>query len=343
MFRFEHPDVFQWLLVLPILVLVAIWARRMHLKKVARLGDRRMIENLIADFSKYKFYLHWFLLLIALALLVISWANPQWGSRKEQVEARRADVLIALDISTSMLAEDVAPSRLIRAKRFAEQLIQSLRGERIGLILFAGNAYLQMPLTADYAAAQMFLQSANPNMASTQGTAIGDAITLASRIFQNQQEDSHEALIIISDGENHDEGAIAAASSAAEGGLLIYTVGIGTEQGAFIPLVIGGREDYKRDQKGNPVGTQYDPALLKDIARDGRGQYYDIQEGAAIFASIKEEIRQIEKDTLEERSFTDFQSYFKYFLIFSLIILAVDAILTNRRSKYLRDKDIFRI
>ena len=176
-------------------------------------------------------------------------SNPQWGTKKDKVKAQSADIFIAFDISQSMMAQDISPSRLERAKRFTEKLIRSLKGDRVGLIYFAGDAYLQMPLTNDYAAAELFIKSANPNLAGTQGTAIDEAIDLAVRAYEEDVK-HQRALIIISDGEDHDEDAISMAKEGADAGLVIYTIGVGTETGAYIPFMNRGRTEFKKDDEG---------------------------------------------------------------------------------------------
>ncbi len=340
MFRFEHPTYLYALILLPVLVVlfVAYWQWRKH--AITRFGDRSLVEQLMPGTSKYKHPVKFGLLLLAMALLIVGWANPQWGSKREKVNRKSVDVFIALDISTSMYADDIAPSRLERAKKFAENLVQKLKGERIGLILFAGGAYLQMPITTDYAAAQLFIRSASPDLAGTQGTAIGEAIDLARRSFQEENK-AHKALILITDGEDHDGEALTAASQAHDENVIQFTVGVGTQEGSFIPINVGGREDYKRDQSGQPVRSRLNEEMLKELASTGGGAYFPISQGDEVATALGNRINQMEKREFEVRSFTSFESYFQYFLGAGLVLLLAEFLISYRKGKWLEGKDLF--
>ena len=291
--------------------------------------------------SRYKHGLKFGLLLFALSFLIIAWANPQWGTKKEKVKRKSADVFIALDISESMLAQDISPNRLERAKKFAQGLAQELRGERTGFIIFAGNAYLQMPLTTDYAAAELFIKSANTQQAPSQGTAISDAIDLAERAFEPENQ-HHKALVIITDGETHDQEAIERAVQANENGLMIFTVGVGTPDGGYIPLVYSGRSGFKVDEKGEYVRTKLNENMLAELAAAGSGSYYNLSEGDQIIPALRERIDQLEKREFEQRSFNEFESYFQYFIALGLLFLLIEFIISYRKNRWLGDKDIFR-
>lgn len=268
---------------------------------------------------------------MVLASMIMAYANPQWGNKKEKIKAKSTDVYIALDISQSMMAEDVSPNRLERAKRLTQNVIQALKGNRIGLILFAGNAYLQMPLSSDYSAAQLFVSSANTGQASTQGTAISEAIDLALRAYE-PGKGNQRALIIITDGENHDDEAIAKAREATGEGLHIFTVGIGTIEGSLVPYRVQGREQFKRDENGNPVKSILNIELIEELARAGNGSSFLIGQGNQIVTGIKRDIDLLEKDEVEQRAFTDYTSYFQYFLIFGIIFLIFEFIISDKKS-----------
>ncbi|MEL6989378.1 MAG: VWA domain-containing protein, partial [Bacteroidota bacterium] len=266
-----------------------------------------------------------------------------WGSKREKVTQKSIDVFIALDISNSMNAQDIKPSRLERAKRFTSNLVENLKGERIGLILFAGNAYLQMPLTNDYAAATLFVNSANTNMAPSQGTAIVDAIDMAEQSFDEENE-FHKALIIISDGENHDEEALVRAREAADNGLIIYSIGVGTTQGGFIPVVNAqGYNEYKKDKSGKFVSSQLNEELLNELAISGDGNYYHITNANQIFDDLENKIASLDKKEYEQRSFKEYNSYFQYFLLFGILCLILEFILSNRKNKWLKSDDILKV
>lgn len=342
MFRFEHADHLWALGILPILILFFILTWYARKRAIARFGDTALMQKIIPQLSKYKHSLKFGLLLLGLSMLIIGWANPQWGMKKEKVKRKSSDIFIALDISQSMLAEDVRPSRLDRARQFAQNLVKKLKGERIGTIIFAGNAYLQMPLTTDYAAAQLFLKSANPNMAPSQGTAISDAIDLAERSFAEDNK-YHKALVIITDGENHDQETMDRARTAAENGLLIFTVGVGTTEGGFIPLDLGdGRTDYKRDQTGNPVRSRLDPQLITKLADAGNGAAFNLTDDTnEVVRQLRERIDKIEKRELEQRSFSEYNSYFQYFIALALLFIIIEFLLTYQKSKFDFGKDLF--
>ncbi len=341
MFRFENSEYLYLLVLLPILLLLYFIFRNWLQKEALRLSDDDLFKRLSPHFSWGKKHLKFGLLLFSVAFLCIAWANPQWGNKKEKVRAQSTDVFIALDISQSMMAEDISPNRLERAKRLTQNIVRSLKGNRIGLIYFAGSAYLQMPLSNDYSAAEIFLQSANTNQAGTQGTAIVEAIDLALRAFENDKQ-YQRSLVIVTDGESHDGLAIAKAAEALEKGLVVFTVGIGTEEGGFIPFLDRGRESYKRDKDGTPVKSSLNIELLKDLAANGGGEYYLVQEGNQIITDLKTEIDRLEKQEVEQRSFSEYASYFQYFLAIALLLLLIEYLISNRASLS-KGKSIFEI
>lgn len=342
MFRFENSEYLYALFLLPALVLLFWLARRARNRSLQRFGHPQTLERLMPDMSRYKHALKFALLLVAILFLVIGLANPQWGSRKESVTRRSVDVFIALDVSQSMLAEDIVPTRLERAKRFAGELVNKLRGERLGLILFAGNAYLQVPLTTDYAAVQLMLRAANPEMVPTQGTAISEALRLANRSFPEDNR-NHRAVVLISDGENHEEGALEAAQAARSEGTLLFSVGVGTDAGSFIPVLFRGRVDYKRNEQGEPVTTRLNEAMLKDLAQAGDGSYFNLLSGTdAVLEVLQAQIDRIEKRELEQQVFDEYESYFQYFLGIAFVVLIAEFMLSYRKNAFLRDKDLFR-
>jgi len=301
----------------------------------SKLSEDKLFAQLAPGFSWTRKYLKFALLLISLALLFVGWANPQWGNKKEKVKAKSSDIFLALDISQSMMAEDISPNRLERAKRLAINIVKSLKGNRIGLILFAGNAYLQMPLSNDFAAAEIFIQSANTDQAGTQGTAITEAIDLAQRAFQDDVQ-YQRALIIVTDGENHDEEAIAKAEEARDDGLVIFSVGVGTEEGGYVPYEERGREQYKKDKDGVAIKSKLNLNLLRDLADAGNGKYYLIQQGDKVITELKSEIERIEKQEVEQRSFTEYTSYFQYFLGFGLLLMLIEYLINNNSSGKVR-------
>jgi Ca-activated chloride channel family protein len=341
MVRLEHPEYLYALLLIPLLAVAFLWMQRARLRAIRKLGSEDLLQQMMPDYSKYKPILKFLLLSLALALFIIGWANPQMGSKTEKVTRKGIDVFIAMDISQSMMAEDLAPNRLERAKRFTEELVQELAGNRVGLILFAANAYLQMPLTTDYAAATLFVQSVNTGMAPYQGTSIGGAIQLAEKAFPEDNK-NHKAIIIITDGENHDEEAMAAAAEANNNGLLIFTVGVGTEEGSFVPEIRNGTKVYKKDRSGEAVRSKLDADLMREIAEAGNGNYFYLSEGMQITQSLREQVDRMEKREYEQRVFDEYESYFQYCILAGLIVLLIEFMLSYRKSGWLSGVDIFR-
>ncbi len=331
MFRIEEPVYFYWLLVLPVLFIMYYGLVRIKKRDLAKLGSEKVLSILMPDYSKYRVWIKYFFWLGALFFIFLSLTNPQHGGRKEKVTAKSSDIIVALDISNSMLAEDIAPSRLERAKRFTSKLIRQLRGERIGLILFAGQAYLQMPLTADYAASELFVASAHPDLAGTQGTSFADAIRLAIQSF-DIQSDHQKAMIIISDGEDHEENALKAVDEANNANIVIYTVAVGTEEGSYVPVMVRGRKELKTTETGEPVMSKVNLAFIEEIARKSGGGAYNIVEENAAIQDLKNRIDLLAKRELEQESFTDFNSYYQYLLLIGVFLLFIEVLIFERKT-----------
>ena len=332
MFRFEYASNLGFLLLIPILLVLVVIAWRFRHKAMERFGNMDLLKQLMPGYSQNRQYLKLGLLLSGLTLLIVGWANPQFSNKKEKVKRKGVDVYLALDISQSMMAEDIAPNRLEKAKRFAGNLIEELAGNRIGILYFAGNAYLQVPLTIDYSAASAMLRSANPNLASSQGTAIGEAVDFAMRGFEVKDQ-QNKVLFIISDGESHDEGAIEKVKEARDNGMMIFTFGVGTTEGSLIPVNIGNRSDYKRDATGNPVKSRLNEEMMVQIAEAGGGTYFNLLESESkIFEAINSRIEKMQKQEFEQRSFTSFESYFQWLLLPALLLFLAEFLIPNRKK-----------
>ena len=331
MLRIEEPIYFYLLLAVPLMAVVFYFYLRYH----KQLNSYFSIDGTSAQTSTKRLLSKFWCIGAGLLLLILSMTNPQYGYRKEKVERESADVFIALDISQSMLAEDLSPSRLERAKKIGERLIESLKSERIGLIFFAGEAYLQMPLTTDYRTAIIFLRNAAPDQAGIQGTALADAIELAARREEDDVSVGQRMLVIISDGEDHEGKAAEQAAAAAKSGTAVFTVGIGTEQGGFIPIVHGGKEDYLRDKSGQPVRTKLNSVDLQIVAQNGGGIHFDHSVGNSMFDEIKEKVERLERRNYEKTLFTARESYFQWLLFPGIVLLAVPFLLPlfSSRSK----------
>lgn len=331
MFQFEHPT-YLWLMLGVLIYLVFDWWWTD--RKGTRWIEEPLLEKVSVGVSPWRRRWRRILRALALVFLIIALANPQWGTKREKVQSKGSDIILALDISQSMMCEDIAPNRLERAKRFSERLLTRLKGERVGVILFAGSAYLQMPMTTDYAAAALFIKSANTRLAASQGTAIGDAIDLAKTVF-GQEDEYHKALIIITDGETHDDSALEEAATAAEMDMILFLVGVGTQEGGFVPVEYKGRLDYMRDDNGEFVKTKLNEEVMRSLSEEGNGAYFNIVGGDEILEELDRRIDQLEKKELEQRSFEEFESYFPYFIFASLICwLLVFFIHPKRNEKW---------
>lgn len=319
MFRFEHPQFF-WLAAVAVVVALTVYLRpRLSRKDWLRWSSRSTYTRIVGTiYGKTAFN---GLIVIALVLLILSAVNPQWGTKTENVESKTADIYLLFDISNSMLAEDVAPSRLEKARRLAMDLADAFKSDRVGLILFAGHAYMQSPLTTDWHAIQLYLNAAHPSQAGTQGTAIGEAIRLATRLKSESEVSRGGGLIVITDGEDHDSDAPAAIREAADQGWMTYVIGVGTENGANIPMEIGGVRDVKRDDSGQPVVTRMNRQLMVSLAQEGNGKYFDLADGRGIIEEVKNEMASLERSQLEKRSFSEYRSYYQWFLLGAMMIL----------------------
>ena len=332
MFRFEQPFFLYLLILVPLLLGLFFLLLQWKKARLNKFGDLEVIQRLMPDWSVKREWIKNSLFSFSLLFLLLALANPQWGSRKQKVKTKSADIVIALDISQSMLATDISPNRMKKAQRFSSQLIKSLKGERLGLIFFAGSAYLQMPLTADYAATELFIKSANPNQAGTQGTVIADAIKLSNNVFSSDGP-YQKALVLITDGENHESEAIEAARQAAENGTFIFCIGVGSQEGAPVPVIENGREFYKKDKSGFPIKSKLNVALLQDIADAANGKFYLLDDGFSLTKKIVNDLSKIEKQEVEQRSFTDYNSYFQYLLGIAILLIFLESFVSNKKEK----------
>lgn len=338
MFRLENPDHLWLLLLMPLLVGLYLLYRNQRKKVLARFADPTLLDRLAPGMSKRKPWTKFLLVLGAIPLLAIAWANPQWSQQREEVKRRGIDLIIALDVSRSMLAEDVQPSRMERAQYFATSLVNELAGNNIGVELFTCSGLMQAPLTTDYAFVKTVLTTAGPYQIGAQGTNIGEAIRVAEEAFEKQAKDSktanHRALIIISDGEDHDGSAANAAATAHDNGLLIYTVGVGKENGAQMPIRLEtGRRDVVRDNTGNAGITRANPAELESIAEAGGGRYYPLSsDSEALVSALRQQIDRIEKSEFESQSFSSYDSFYYYFLWPAFLLLLIEFVVGEREK-----------
>lgn len=334
MFRFENI-VYAWTTPLVFLlfgVLAYIFYRK-RMWIIDRLGARNIIEALMPKIDVKMYIIGALITALCGALMYFSLSNPQYGEKKSEVSAESADIFIAFDISQSMLTQDVRPSRLERAKRFAQDLVEEVKGNRIGLVFFAGEAYLQMPLTGDHAAALSAIRSADTRYAGLQGTNFKDAISKAMNSFQEGDEKSR-ALIIISDGENHEPDAIDMVQEAKEDGMITFTIGVGTEKGAYVPEIVNGRERYKKDKAGNPVISKFDPEMMRSLAHNGGGAFYMVEDGSKAIDNLELRLSAFSQSEKSVRSFDEKRSYYQYILLLALGLMVFSWSPFWRNKKY---------
>lgn len=329
MFKFQQVE-YLWLLsALPFLLLLFVSYRYWRKSALARLGDT---NRLMPQIPESRFWAKGMFSMLGFVFLVIALANPQRGSKMQTETQKAADVFLAIDISQSMLCRDVLPSRLELTKIFARKLVEALEGERIGLIFFAGNAFLAVPLSTDYTFVLQSLQSASPDLLSEQGTAIAPALELAEKSFESEPGGGR-AVILVTDGENHDEEALDAAKASFEAGTVILAVGAGTAEGGPIPTSDWEGSQYKRDDKGDIVRSRLNEDLLRKIAIAAHGQAYAIGQNERAVASIKREISGLEKRALEVRSFSEMESYYQWFLFPGLLFLGLEMAIAYQRKQ----------
>lgn len=327
---FQHPSFLHLLWSLPALLLFWLGYRRWRQRAVLRIGDPDLVERLLPPQPAAAFWTRKGLLLLSLALFILAAANPQRGVRLQQTGQKSADVILAFDISQSMFCADMAPNRLERARVFALKLMKALEGERIGLVFFAGDAYLQMPLSFDYEAAAMFLQAAAPDMASEQGTSLARALETARGAFDPESK-AGRALVLITDGEDHEEGALKQAAAAYDEGIVVFAVGVGAATGGPIPL--GGLQ-YKRDASDRLVYSRLNEPLLRAIAQAGQGEACHVRQGASALQTIKTGVDRLEKRAIERRAYSDFESYFQWLLAPAIVLFLLSQVPYKRRAGF---------
>lgn len=306
-----------------------------------RLGDKNLIESLVPELSGVRPLLKIALQVLAFSSAVIMLARPQFGSKIEDVKKEGVEVIIALDVSNSMLAEDIQPDRLTRAKQSISHLVDDLDNDKIGLIVFAGDAYTQIPITTDYVSAKMFLSTINPDMVPKQGTAIGAAINLGMRSF-SPGEGKSKAIIIITDGENHEDDPVKSAEEAAKAGIVIHTIGIGSTEGVPIPVIINGKNDYLKDASGNTVITRLDEEILRKIAIAANGSYVRASNSNIGLDEIFNEIKKMKKQELESTIYTEYNDQFQIFAAIAVLLLIIDFIIMERKNRRLANLRIFK-
>ncbi len=342
MIQLDERTYFYLLFIIPVVVVLfaglQIWKKRTRRK----FADLTLLKRLSPDISNFKSTLKLIFFLFGLSFLVLGLVNPKIGTKLETVKREGVDIVFAIDVSKSMLAEDIAPNRLEKSKRLVSEIINQLASDRIGIIAYAGQAYPQLPITTDYGAAKMFLQSMNTDMLSSQGTAINEAIKLASTYYDDEDQ-TNRVLFVVSDGEDHSgNSAMDAVELAVEQGIRIFTIGVGNSKGAPIPIKRNGVVDrLKKDVDGEVVITRLNEVILEEIAENGNGEYINGSNTEEVVDHIKEELNRMDKKEFEAKQFAEYKDQFQWFLGIGLLFLFIDIFLLDRKTQWLKKLNLF--
>lgn len=329
MFRFENP-IYLWLLIIiPLLAMMKLWSDMRRSRRLKRFGDKDLLLQLSPTRSAARFNLKFWLLQAALALMIIMVARPQMGSKVSTQKREGIETIIALDISNSMMAQDVAPSRLEKSKLMVENLIEKFNNDKIGLIVFAGDAFVQLPITSDYVSAEMFLDNIDPSLIGSQGTDIARAINLSMQSF-TQDAATGKAIIIITDGEDHEGGAEQAAAAAQKKGINVFVLGIGSDQGAPIPDSKGG---YMKDAEGETVISRLNEDMCRKVAAAGKGTYIHVDNSTAAELRLNTEIARLQKGDITSTVYSDYNEQFQAFALLIIVLLIADILISEARRE----------
>lgn len=340
MFRFANIEMLWWLITIPVFVIAYIIITKRKQRQLMEFGDPELMAQLMPDASKSRPIVKFTLLMVALVLLIVAAARPQYGQQEKTVKRQGIEVMVALDISNSMLAEDVAPNRLDRAKQMLSKMIDNMTDDKVGLVVFAGEAFTQLPITCDYVSAKMFLNTISPKLIPTQGTAIGAALQTAIRSFGNQESDAGRAIILITDGENHEDDATAVAKQAQELGIQVFVIGIGKPEGSPIP--VPGTNDYIKDRSGQVVVSRLNEEMCQEIAQAGKGAYVRCDNTNTAMRALQQELDRIATTDLETTVYADYNEQYQSFLLIALLLLVIDCFILMRQNHRLNRMDLFK-
>ncbi len=338
MFRFENPAFLYLLIIIPVFILIRlleICKRKLKLKKF---GDIELLKLLMPDVSSSRRTLKFWLMIAALALLIIMLARPQMGTKISQEKRRGIEVIISLDISNSMRAEDVVPSRLDKSKMLVENMVDNFTNDKVGLVVFAGDAFIQLPITSDYVSAKMFLQNADPSLIATQGTDLAGAIELSSKSF-TQQDKVGRAILIITDGEDHEGGAIEAAKKARKNGIRVFVLGVGSTKGSPVPDGNGG---YMKDNTGQEVMSALNEDMCKQIAEAGGGAYIHVDNTSLAQRQLNDELTKLQKGDISSVVYSEYDEQFQAVGILLLLVLIIETLVLERKNPLLRKIKLFK-
>ena len=340
MFRFANIEMLWWLIAIPVFVIAYIVMTKRKERQLKAFGDPELMAQLMPDASKSRPIWKFCLMLVALVLLIVAAARPQFGQKENTIKRQGIEVMVALDISNSMLAEDVAPNRLDRAKQMLSKMIDNMVDDKVGLVVFAGEAFTQLPITCDYVSAKMFLNTITPNLIQTQGTAIGTALQTAITSFGSPESEAGRAIILITDGENHEDDAIAAAKKAHELGIKVFVIGIGKPEGAPIPKP--GTNDYFKDRQGQVVVSKLNEEMCQQIAQAGSGVYVRCDNTNTAMRALQQELDHIATSELESTVYADYNEQYQSFALITLFLLMIELFIMSRKNHRLTRMDLFK-
>ena len=343
MLRYDNIEFLYLLGLIPLLIIGIIMYSKWQKNSILKFGDINLLNQLMQSHSIFRKKIKNTLFVLAITFLIVGLSNPQVGTKMEEVKREGVDLMIAIDLSYSMMAQDIKPNRLERAKQAISRLIDRLEGDRIGLVVFAGEAYVQLPITTDYSAAKLFLSTVNTSIIPTQGTKIGNAIDLCSKSFDKENAQS-KAIIIITDGETHDEEAIESAKKAKEEGIYIHTLGMGLTKGGPIPIYnkYGSTSEFRKDREGNVIITKLNESMLEEIALAGEGTYIRANNSKSGLSSLFEEINKMEKKEIGTMIFTNYKDRFQIFIGISLVLLILNLFFLERKNNIKSKINLFK-
>lgn len=339
LFRFANIAMLWLLTLIPVFVAAHVYVSWRKRKQLRAFGDEALLAELMPNRSTVRPHVKFSLTMVALTLLILAAARPQFGQKEETIKRQGIEVMIALDISNSMLAEDVAPSRLDKAKQMLSKMIDRMTDDRVGLVVFAGEPYVQLPITCDYVSAKMFLSTITPDLIKTQGTAIGAAINLCVNSFGSERSEASRAIVLITDGENHEDDAKTAAQRAHEQSIQVFVIGIGKPEGAPIP--IAGTSDFRKDRQGNVVVSRLNEDMCREVAAAGQGMYVRCDNTNTAARALEKELDRLSKAEMESTVYTAYNEQYQSFVLFALLILIIEFFVFGRKNKSLSRLDIF--
>lgn len=338
MFRFENPAFLYLLIIIPVIIVIRLLEMRKRKLKLKKFGDLSLLKQLMSDVSSSRKSLKFWLMIAALALLIVMLARPQMGTKISQEKRKGIEVIISLDISNSMRAEDVVPSRLDKSKMLVENMVDNFTNDKVGLVVFAGDAFIQLPITSDYVSAKMFLQNTDPSLIATQGTDLAGAIELSSKSF-TQQDKVGRAILIITDGEDHEGGAIEAAEKARKNGIRVFVLGVGSTKGSPVPDGNGG---YMKDNSGQEVISALNEEMCKQVAQAGGGAYIHVDNTSLAQRQLNDELTKLQKGDISSVVYSEYDEQFQAVGILVLILLIIEMLILERKNPFFKKIKLFK-